>query len=457
MESFYNGDIQDATIMPLTINYERVYEGETFPLELLGETKVQESLSRVVKSMRQININLGRVYVNFEKSFTLTSYLTELRQKNVILVDGVKNFEPEIRDTITQSLVRDVYKEWNANLVVMPTSMVAALLLMNRRGMSEEELIERMDWLRGELSVRGANLMGVEQGYPRATVENAVELLGKSFLTQQKNIFENSVSAKLDYENILMLNYYKNFLIHHFWEEAVVVCSFLSFSQIQMWDEGIPFEKAYDRIPFEKAYDRSTFLFNLLKEETVYGFERQPLEEYKDLLQTMTRAGNLLHDEEKGIIKLIRQKEMLYSFLCSMVWPTLETYYLTAVFLYSMKYKQCSYTEKSFLDQLQNFAQSMHEERATEYYESCSSVSIKNAVKTFENWGLITRSSSVNPNSLRQHQWMSLSEEYSQSSKLHELIESIENYRKPSFASILNFQGDLRKAVIADYPFLGRL
>lgn len=39
-------------IAPLTINYERVMEGETYPLELLGEDKVKESLMRVIKTSK---------------------------------------------------------------------------------------------------------------------------------------------------------------------------------------------------------------------------------------------------------------------------------------------------------------------------------------------------------------------------------------------------------------------
>ena len=32
-------------------------------------------------------------------------------------------------------------------MVVMPTGIVAALLLMNRRGITEDQLIKRFDWL----------------------------------------------------------------------------------------------------------------------------------------------------------------------------------------------------------------------------------------------------------------------------------------------------------------------
>ena len=44
IKNFLNSDSEisqkkDIKFVPITINYDRVYEGETFPLELLGETK----------------------------------------------------------------------------------------------------------------------------------------------------------------------------------------------------------------------------------------------------------------------------------------------------------------------------------------------------------------------------------------------------------------------------------
>ncbi len=57
--------IPDATIIPLTINYERVMEAENYPLELLGEEKLKESLIRILKAARFLNSNMGRVYIEF--------------------------------------------------------------------------------------------------------------------------------------------------------------------------------------------------------------------------------------------------------------------------------------------------------------------------------------------------------------------------------------------------------
>ena len=47
---YFEKKLPDMQIAPMTINYERVLAGETFPFELLGEEKTKESLFKTVMS-----------------------------------------------------------------------------------------------------------------------------------------------------------------------------------------------------------------------------------------------------------------------------------------------------------------------------------------------------------------------------------------------------------------------
>lgn len=49
---YFNGssiENKDIEFVPVTINYDRIIEGDQFPLDLLGETKHKESFFKVVK------------------------------------------------------------------------------------------------------------------------------------------------------------------------------------------------------------------------------------------------------------------------------------------------------------------------------------------------------------------------------------------------------------------------
>ena len=55
IHNFFNGKADDIKVIPVTINYDRILEGETFPYELVGEEKVKESLSRFISTARYHN------------------------------------------------------------------------------------------------------------------------------------------------------------------------------------------------------------------------------------------------------------------------------------------------------------------------------------------------------------------------------------------------------------------
>lgn len=75
LETVEEGMVNDVCLVPLTINYEKVLEGDTFPGELVGEEKVEESLLRVVKAIPLLKVNFGRVYVEISEPIFLNSYL----------------------------------------------------------------------------------------------------------------------------------------------------------------------------------------------------------------------------------------------------------------------------------------------------------------------------------------------------------------------------------------------
>jgi len=64
-EAFFQNKTENLYFVPVTVNYSRVLEGETFPLELLGESKVKESLTRILNTVRFIKLDFGTIYVEF--------------------------------------------------------------------------------------------------------------------------------------------------------------------------------------------------------------------------------------------------------------------------------------------------------------------------------------------------------------------------------------------------------
>jgi glycerone phosphate O-acyltransferase/fatty acyl-CoA reductase len=64
-KAYYKKKVEELTFVPVTINYTRTLEGETFPIELTGQDKVKESLGRLVKALEIFSMNLGSIYLDF--------------------------------------------------------------------------------------------------------------------------------------------------------------------------------------------------------------------------------------------------------------------------------------------------------------------------------------------------------------------------------------------------------
>lgn len=123
----------------------------------------------------------------------------------------------------------EIAHQLSKNLIITTTSIVSAVLLMQRKGISEEELIKHSKWVGEQMKARGAVLpydqppttVGIKEG-----INHLIE-----FVDHKKDMFEPSVTPKIDYKNYLMLSIYKNGLIHLFFPECFIACTLMGFKQ----------------------------------------------------------------------------------------------------------------------------------------------------------------------------------------------------------------------------------
>ena len=116
---------------------------------------------------------------------------------------------PEYRKKINTALGYDIIYQMNERLVIMPTAIVAAIILTQRKGISEDILVEKVEWLSRQLILRGAKIGSMNESSPSIAVRNAINHLEQAVIKTKKDIFELSVSPKVDYKNILLLSYYR--------------------------------------------------------------------------------------------------------------------------------------------------------------------------------------------------------------------------------------------------------
>lgn len=64
----------------------------------------------------------------------------------------------EDQKLVTSRLALDIINKLTDNLLIMPTSICASILLMHRKGISEEQLTKQVEFLIEVLKKRKANL-----------------------------------------------------------------------------------------------------------------------------------------------------------------------------------------------------------------------------------------------------------------------------------------------------------
>jgi len=390
--------------------------------------------------------NFGKVFVKFAEPISLKEYTGKyLKGENSksegIVMDQValKPFEQkEHRVQLVNQLGFDLIRIINDNLVIMPTSLVASIILMHRKGLIEETLTKKMTWLIQEVLERGGKL---STEFVQVAVKNAITHLD-NLLEKKKDIFHPSFSAKKDYQNIILLSYYRNMLGHLFFNEAIIACSLASFGYELAWKDGVP---------VQRLWESTCFLQKLVGKEW-FTWKKLNRENFDTILATMVQKGTFSLDDQK--IKVLKKGEELMSYLCHLLWPFIETYYITSVFLFALKNREDSTPFEKFTLEVQGFAESMYEERILQFYEACSVDTIRNALNVFKERGLIGTETKVDENTKVETQYVSLKISEVQ---LKEIVENIQKFLKNSVTNAMETPVDIARSIWVDHPLAAKL
>ena len=245
--------------------------------------------------------NFGRIFVEFCEPISLSEY---------------ENKGEEV-DVKVGQIKTQIVNELNKNSIVMSTNIIASILLMHRKGVSEEILIARSDWLAQELLKRNKRIGSLSDTSAHIPVRNGIKLL-ENIVRKRKDMFNLSITPKEDYKNLLLLGYYRNALLNTFASEAIMISALASFGHQIAWKEGVDKKRL-----FEEHY----FLINMFENE--FLLDKNQEETYQKLVKHQVVS------EVKEGVKV--RDDLMIGFLCSLIWPFVESYWITAVYLFSLK------------------------------------------------------------------------------------------------------------------------
>ncbi|GAA6042860.1 hypothetical protein JCM8097_007194 [Rhodosporidiobolus ruineniae] len=390
VEALETGRTDDVWICPISLQYDKVIETESYVNELLGSPKEKETLAGLLLNTRIVQLKLGRIDVRFQQPFSLRGWLDEQKARRSH-PNGLSRVRPPKSDraTLLRALGYEVLGGINSCSIIMPTGLVGTVMLTIRgRGVGKSELVARVLWLKAAIQDRGGQVADFGEMAPEEVVDRALGVL-KSLIGVQKDLIEPTYFPLNRFE----LSFYRNQVIHLFVEEALL-CAVL-YSRVKAG--GAAESQRMERV---NALRELHFLSRLLSNEFVYapeGLESNAQRTIDSLAQdeVVLVEGDLL-----GLSPKERQAgRNNFDFFCFLIWPFVETYWLAAVSLFALtpardaQYSAASpvawYAEKAFQASVQGLAKTLFAQGDVSYLEAVNQATLLNAFQRMVDVGIL--------------------------------------------------------------------
>lgn len=451
VETFMDGTIEDALLVPVSISYERLVDGN-FVKEQLGEPKTKETFCSALKGIWHVlNSNFGIMRVDFSQPFSLRELIKtfEMHKQIPKQIDCSRvlksipsttslygtDIVSDEHKTLVENISKHVIYDCAQSAAIMSTNALAFLLLTKyRTGASLKQLANALEDLKKELEFAGRDV-GFS-GDPVDVINYAVDLLGPALVNKKKLNGDDIIKPVVVLPNVIELSYYSNSLVAHFAVESVIALALcvaeIRFDTVSYDDLIISALELCDIFQYEFLFckpcqDLSQAIISSIDDLTVKN-AIFITEEDSELAQKSKKLATQFDDDEheptfQKMYKINANEVTLQyiQFLANIIMPFVETYAISAFTLDKLVGRQL--LECELIDYVLHEMKSQLSRGSLKYDEGVAVDSIKNALKLFQKWGILE---CHNTNQLRLYY---LKESCDDTESVRELYDRINKYR----------------------------
>ncbi|RMZ75652.1 hypothetical protein DV737_g5170, partial [Chaetothyriales sp. CBS 132003] len=386
LDSVLSGRTEDAYICPVSLQYDRVMEVDSYVTELLGKPKEKENLSSFLSATSVLSSNYGTIECRFYEPWSLKSFIREQQLRGGSVEAAIDaTFAPGSanRLRLLRTLGYRVLSNINDASVVMPTALVGTVLLTLRgRGVGKSELIRRVDWLISKVKANGGHVADFH-GFPTSfVVARALEVLGPKLVGTVDQVSEETYYAVDRFQ----LSFYRNMTIHLFISEALIADGL--YTKVKLGggsaNQSISEAELIERVSFLSTLFRGEFIFaagqGLRKnlEASLAGLVRDDvLTASPSPQQDGTMTIGLSNTERD-------QGRENYDFYCFLIWPFVDAAWLGAVSLLFLAKKAASLAQLG--------GRTLYHQGDLSYFESINKEALQNAYTRFAEEGIMLKS-----------------------------------------------------------------
>lgn len=391
LDSVASGRVKDAIICPVSTQYDKVIEVDSYISELLGQPKPKENLKDFLSASSVLSLKLGRVDVRFHEPWSLRGFINQQQERFNQLPQRLEPKEARVR--LLRTLGYKVLSEINDVSVVMPTALIGTILLTLRgRGVGKSELIKRVEWLSERVRNQGGRVAHFAGLPTSVVVERGLEVLGPSLVGLVQGLPEDTYYAVDRFQ----LSFYRNMTIHLFILQALVSAAMYTKVKLGGGPEN-------QRISYDSLHDQVHFLSQLFRGEFIFpteGLDVNLAKTIRDLeSDNVIKVTRSADDPNKVEFVELSDAEREcgrenFDFYCFLIWPFIEASWLGAMSLLMLTPQAKQMGEvwldsKKVQDRAQLLGKTLYHQGDLSYFEAVNKETLKNTYQRYEEEGMI--------------------------------------------------------------------
>ncbi|KNC49199.1 glycerol-3-phosphate acyltransferase [Thecamonas trahens ATCC 50062] len=314
---------------------------------------------------------------------------------------------------VSLALTHNVMYLCNSASVVVPSAVVGTILLTHyKRGLALKDLAQCVTWLRNEVRKRGFRVAARARG----SFESDVAQLVNRVLSSRDSGSSNEMVKKFRGDTLLfglytpeermLLVFYRNQLMHVFVPEALVCAALYALerkrgefpARVSGRDLRRYTHFLVQLFRFEFAFPPSSFHRDTFSETVESLVQRrilvrsavgEPGEIDSDMFSVDSRDDDSLVEST-----FVSHGTGMYLFLCSLLWPFLDSYFLCALGLFALLEpaggQRPPVEVSAFVAHVQkNVGEAVFFGGQLDLYEAISRDTLINAAKLYARWGVV--------------------------------------------------------------------
>ncbi|XP_026754463.2 glycerol-3-phosphate acyltransferase 1, mitochondrial isoform X1 [Galleria mellonella] len=249
MDAYLDGTIDDALLVPVTLNYDKLVDGN-FVREQLGMPKQMETFWSALRGIwRTLNTNHGSIRVDFNQPISLKELVTSFQKYNYLKSPIERPLTPP-NNNLSVNLDRQIlYNHSHSSLygadvstdhkmmveaigrhlvydaaqatALMCTNVVSYVLLTEQRhGCTLQQLHASVARRASRLRTAGRDLGYTADG--AAATRHALEMLGRGLVRREGSAGSGSARPQPSVAASLELAYYANAVVAHYAPSAII-------------------------------------------------------------------------------------------------------------------------------------------------------------------------------------------------------------------------------------------